>query len=154
LNVPQTCASHGPSYRAHPRLYLRLSSVGLENERTPRARVKGCSGQRTATRLPAWFSSFFEKALVSPLTPSAKHQTTPAMALGLTVHPVVAWRAIGCGPCSCAGRPERDRARASQEVPGNRRRKTKLNQLPLLGITKHRLQRCFFRWHRIFVFAG
>src|ERR1700730_16567751 len=23
LNVPQTCASHGPSYRAHPRLYLR-----------------------------------------------------------------------------------------------------------------------------------
>src|SRR3984893_10726253 len=23
LNVPQICASHGPSYRAHPRLYLR-----------------------------------------------------------------------------------------------------------------------------------
>jgi hypothetical protein len=23
LNVPQTCASHGPSYRTHPRLYLR-----------------------------------------------------------------------------------------------------------------------------------
>src|SRR5271166_5227925 len=38
LNVPQTCASHGPSYRAHPRLPPALSSGGLENERTtPRA---------------------------------------------------------------------------------------------------------------------
>jgi hypothetical protein len=44
LNVPQTCASHGPSYRAHPRLYLRcLSSPGRPHFPERRVVSGGCS---------------------------------------------------------------------------------------------------------------
>src|ERR1700681_3124810 len=106
LNVPQTCASHGPSYRAHPSTLPALSSGGLENERTiPRATFR--RGQ-----LSLQSNEIFGRTNPIPERSRRRDNCAQALVAGPAVFPLYFQRAV-----STRAGSERNCANKGREHP-------------------------------------
>jgi hypothetical protein len=111
-------ASHGStSYAERGNLSIRMACRRFT--RLTNAFSKKLENHIAAVALYVAFYNFCRPH--ETLTPNAKHQTTPAIALGLTDH-IWSWRANRCRTRCSASEAHANRARSSAAIPRNSRR--------------------------------